>query len=109
MSGHHPWRDIKRRWSRSRQPAALQQWRNHVATVEVPEEVADAFVDELLAALPGASAAFEPIGTLRRFEVTIEATMTKDELLAVIGEIIERIGADMARARIAGEYAWERD
>lgn len=109
MSGHTPWRKIKHKRARSAESPVLDHWLNLVADVEVSESVVDEFVDELVDRLPGASVGVEQAGTLRQLDITVEATITRDEFASMLGGIANKVGADLVRARIADEYAWQRD
>ena len=87
----------------------LQRWRNHVATINVPEAVVDEFTDALLGRLPDAVVAAAQKGTTRQVELTIEANAIGSlPLVLLIGELLEVVGAEHADARVIEEHAWAR-
>jgi hypothetical protein len=103
--GHTKWSEIVHKEDRLK----LERWRNHVATITVPEAVVDRFTDELLDRLEGGVATIEQDGTTRRVELTIEANWIGSlPLMLLVGEVLEVVGADHADARFTEEYAWAR-
>jgi hypothetical protein len=87
----------------------LERWRNHVATISVPEAVVDRFTDELLDRLEGAVATIDQEGTTRRVELTVEANWIGSlPLVLVVGDVLELVGADHADVRFTEEYVWGR-
>lgn len=87
----------------------LERWRNHVATITVPETVVDRFADEMLDRLEGAVLGVEQEGTARRVEVTVEANWIGSlPLMMLIDEVLNLVGADYADARFTEETAWAR-
>jgi hypothetical protein len=87
----------------------LERWRNHVATITVPEVVVSQFTDEVLDRLEGAVLTVEQEGTARRVELTVEANWIGSlPLMLLIEDVLNVIGADQAQARFTEETAWAR-